>query len=55
MNDGGKPNRKTILQKGGKKGMSYYFKSLPEEDTSLLAEQKDAAKKVRKVLLFASL
>lgn len=34
VNDGRKPNRKTVLQKG-RKGMSYYLKCLPAEDTSV--------------------
>lgn len=52
VNDGRKPNRKTVLQKGEKRN-KLFFKMLTirVHICWVLAEQKDIAKKVREVLL----
>lgn len=52
MNDGKKPNRKTVLQKREKRN-KLLFKMLTSRGHIcwVLAEQKDITKKVREVLL----
>lgn len=52
MNDGRKPNRKTVLQKGEKRN-ELLFKMLTSRGHIcwVLAEQKDTTKKVREVRL----